>query len=590
MARLVAINADTPGKVYPLTQGECLLGRRLDCHICIPDQRVSRRHTRIRREGDGWQVEDLGSCNGTFVNGRKVLGAARLRHDDEIEVGASKFRIDLADELESAAQNAAVLVGEGLDHTVSIASAELTQLGVFPRRTGGAPLERELEQAQRKLQAMYRVSETLAGTLEPQALLDKLVAQLLEVFPQASVVAAVTFDPRTQLPRTQAAKKRRPRDEDTQAGVAIPRAVVERVIRQGNAVLLRAPSEGREFGELFSASSQAPHETMVIKNPLAGISGASILPVEPLSAAVGWRMGAPLMFRGESMGILHVEAEPALGFFTQDDLDLLGGVCAQASVGLHLIGLHQKNLARERLDYDLRLARQIQRNLLPRDVPKLAGLEFAVHYEPAFHVGGDFYDFLYHDPQRLSVVVGDVSGKAISGALFMARVTNEIRAAAPMEQVARKVLSRVNRSLAEVAEDGMFVTMLYATVDVAASTLRFANAGHTIALLRRAGQVAQLEYDEARTLPLGIDDELSVAEAVVKLVPGDVLLLYTDGLIEARSMSGEFYGQERLERAFGAGLGSARETLEAVLADLDRFVEDAPQADDQTVVCFVYSP
>lgn len=573
MARLVALGPDNPGKVYPLDQGECLLGRRLDCHVCVNDQRASRRHARIRREGDGWHLEDLGSCNGTYINGRRVQGAARLRHGDEFAIGASKYRVDLTEEIASAAENAAVVV-EGHDATVSLSLADLSDPRAFPRRDGGG-LQRELDRAQRKLHAMYRISETLAGSLDPQTLLGRLVDHLLDLFPQASVTAAVTVDPRTRQARTQAVRRRRTRDHDTQPGVVIPRAVIDRVIRQGSAVLLKAPSD-------FAGG---PADTMVIKNPLIGLSGEGMPRPDQLDA-VSWRMGAPLAFRGESMGILHVEAEPALGFFSQDDLDLLGGVTAQASVVLHLIGVHQKLLARERLDYDLRVARQIQRNLLPREVPKLPSLDFAVHYEPAFHVGGDFYDFLYHDPARLSVVVGDVAGKAISGALFMARVTNEIRAAAPHEQTPPRVLQRVNRALTEVAEDGMFVTMVYLTIDLDRAAVRFSNAGHTMPLLRRDGQVMQLEFDAARTLPCGIDPVLDVAEAVVTVKAGDVLLLYTDGLVEARSMSGEFYGLERLEQSFQRCTGGARESLEAVLSDLDRFVADAPQADDQTVVCF----
>ena len=148
--------------------------------------------------------------------------------------------------------------------------------------------------------------------------------------------------------------------------------------------------------------------------------------------------------------------------------------------------MHQRLLTRERLEYDLRLARQIQRNLLPREPPRVVGLDFAVHYEPAFQVGGDFYDFLWLDAHTLAFVVGDVSGKAISGALFMARVTSEIRAAAPIETSPRRVLQRVNRALSEVAEDGMFTTMVYCVIDLEKNILRFANAGHTTPLLRRA--------------------------------------------------------------------------------------------------------
>ncbi len=577
MARIITLSPEA-GKIHRLDGPECLLGRRLDCHIHINDQRVSRRHARIRREGDAWQLEDLWSCNGTFINGRRIQGAARLRHGDELEIGASRFRMDLADDMVAAVENAPVLVPDSVDQSASplIEVANLRQEATTRKILSVPDAAREIDRIQRKLQAMYKISETVASTLEPRALLDKVTGLLLEVFPQAAAASAVTVDTRSQQLRTQASRRRKGRDRESLApNMSIPQHVVDRVLLQGQSVLLRT---------LGDVSTSQPVDPETVREAQAQGARETLASPEP-GGPVGWRMGAPLSCRGENLGILHVEAEPVQGYFTQDDLDLLGGLAAQAGVALHLIRLHQRLLARERLDYDLRLARQIQRNLLPRDPPRVTGLEFAVHYEPAFHVGGDFYDFLWLDPHKLALVVGDVSGKAISGALFMARVTSEIRAAAPVESSPRRVLQRVNRALSEVAEDGMFTTMVYVVIDLAQNSLRFANAGHTTPLLRRNGEVIALEYPEARTLPLGVEVKIEVGEAPVQLQPGDTLMLYTDGLIEARSVNGEFYGQERLQQSLLRAPASARTTLENVLADLDRFVEEAPQSDDQTVVC-----
>lgn len=558
------------------------MGRRLDCHVCIPDQRVSRRHARIRSEGhDGWQLEDLGSCNGTFINGRRVQGSMRLRHGDEIEIGTSRFRMDLADEALAALEAAPVLTPEA-DGPVTMLALSPFAASLKPPAPSSdrAPLARDLERLQRKLQAMYKISETVASGLDVQTLLDRVTAVLLEVLPQATASAAVTVEPRSQELRVQAVRRRHSGAHDL-TGLNISHAVVDRVLRQGQSVLLRAPSD---------QSSGVPVDTMVIKNPLLAPIGDGPLP-PPSEGAVGWRMGAPLAFRGEAFGILHVEAESALGYFTQDDLDLLGGVAAQAGVALYLVGLHQRLMARERFDYDLKLARQIQRNLLPRDPPRVPGIDFAIHYEPAFHVGGDFYDFLWHDPKRLSMVIGDVSGKAISGALFMARVTSEIRTSGPMELSPSRVIQRVNRSLSEVAEDGMFTTMVYLSLDLDQHTVRYSNAGHTTPLVRRAdGSVEELEFDESRCLPVGVLPKIEVGETALQLFPGDVLVLYTDGIIEACSPSGEFYGQARLVEALRNASSNARTLLDAVLADVDRFVGEAPQADDQTVVCLSINP
>jgi serine phosphatase RsbU (regulator of sigma subunit) len=583
VAHLVAISPNA-GHLYRIDGTECLLGRRLDCHVHIDDQRVSRRHARVRREGDTWQLDDLGSSNGTYVNGRQIQNATRLRHGDEIEIGAARFRVDLADEMVAAAENASVLIGDTPD------TAVMSLIEVANLRGGVAPsiaqvnlddAAREAERLQRKLAAMYKIAETVASTLEPRVLLDKVVGLLLEVFPQAASAVAVTLDGRSQQLRTQATRRRhRTRDPLlASSNMNIPQRVVDRVLRQRHSVLLRAQTD---LGASQPIDSEAVREAFADS---AALPSAAHDPGPIDSENVGWRMGAPLAFHNESLGILHVEAEAALGYFDQNDLDLLDALAAQAGVALHLIGLHQRLLARERLDYDLRLARQIQRNLLPREPPRVAGLDFAVHYEPAFHVGGDFYDFLWLDARRLAIVVGDVSGKAVSGALFMARVTSDVRAATPVERAPHRVLQRVNRALAEVAEDGMFTTMVYLVLDLDTNTLRFANAGHTAALLVRNGSVVALEEEHARTMPLGIEATLDVGEAQVELRPGDTLMLYTDGIIEARSLHGTFYGVERLQHCIKNTRGGARATLEAVLRDVDRFVEQAPQADDQTMVC-----
>ncbi len=591
MGSIVTLGPADAGKTHRLDTGECLLGRRLDCDVCIPDQRISRRHARIRKEGEGYALEDLGSCNGTFVNGRRIQGSARLRHGDEVEIGASRFRIDLSDEMVAQAENPAVRITQDVTehtlHMIEVAHLGLTPSLPPPGAPKPVPKALDAQRLERKLQAMYRISETVAGTLDASALLERVCGILLEVFPQAVAVAAVTVEPRTKQLRTQASRRRAGRDTPAPGPMDISQQVVDRVLRQGHSVLLRATE--MDHDALGLDTPAGPLDTLVIKNPLPMPRADGSLPTKA-EGAVGWRMGAPLIVRGEHMGILHVDADAVLGYFTQDDLDLFQALAGQAAVALHLIGMHQRLLARDRLDYDLQLARQIQRNLLPRNPPRIAGVDFAVHYEPAFHVGGDFYDFLWLDPQRLAMVVGDVSGKAISGALFMARVTSEIRFAAPVESHPRRIIQRVNRALAEVAEDGMFVTMAFLSLDLTQQILRFSNAGHTTPALLRGGKVTPLEYPSARCLPVGVEARVEVAEAQVKLIPGDVLVLYTDGIIEARSMKGEFYGVPRLHSVLEkCGGSTARKVLEAVLADVDRFVEDAPQADDQTVVCLAIS-
>lgn len=559
MARIISL-APEKGRIHRLDAPENLIGRRLDCHVYVNDQRVSRRHARIRREAEGLQLEDLGSSNGTFVNHRRIHGSVRLRDGDLIAIGAWSWQLDLSDE-QITGVDASLVADLPGDLTASF--ADLRGLGVAVVQRKAATLyeaEQEIERVHRKLQAVHRVAEAVSSTLDSAQMLERVTTLLLEVFPPASRASVLGIDSSSGALRALSSRSRRRGAEDDE-GVRIVRSVVDRMLRLGQGVLISQAADANSE-ELLARRDSVPDE---------------------LTGGIGWRMGAPLTVRGEHSGVVLLEAEPALGYFSKNDLDLLSGLAAQIAVALHLIDMHQRLLVRDRLDHDLKLARQIQRNLLPRDPPRVAGLEIAVHYEPAFHVGGDFYDFLWRDQQQLSIVVGDVSGKAVSGALFMARVTSEIRAVASLGSPAR-VIERVNRALAEIADDGMFVTLVYLTIDLRDNTMRFANAGHTIPLLQRGDELLSLEFDRARSMPVGVLPEIQCDEVVVQLFPGDVLMLYTDGIIEARSMKGEFYGQERLDAAVARAPRTARGALDEVLRDVDAFVEAAPQADDQTVV------
>ena len=150
-------------------------------------------------------------------------------------------------------------------------------------------------------------------------------------------------------------------------------------------------------------------------------------------------------------------------------------------------------------------------------MPQVVGLDFAVHYEPAYQIGGDFYDFIWHDPSHLGLAVGDVAGKAISAALYMARLTCELRSRAAIARTPARLLRRVNQEIAKLGDDGMFATLVYCIYDLETRSLVFTNAGHCVPLLRRGDRVFPLQAERAHTPPLGVTPELEAGEARVQL-------------------------------------------------------------------------
>lgn len=562
MPSLVFLAGPIAGRRFKLGDGDHVIGRRSDCQIFVPDMRVSRQHARLWRDGGGWSLEDLGSNNGTFVNGVRLDHATSVRHDDEITIASNRIRVEAREPTPAPR-----VPGGDAPGPVTIVEVGATPLFRSRDDSGGGqvPLvstgliraadQRAVRLIERKLDALTEVLHATASSTSVGALLAKLSEAILELFPQADDVGVLVEDDRTGELRVLCQRHREPPgpragdDEGPRSGeLRVPATIIQHVLSDRRGVLLGESADGSDRE----------------------------------AAGLGTRMGAPLLYHGAHYGLVYVESQ-ALGF-RQEDVDLLQAIATQAGLAMHATRIGEELARRERLERDLRVARQIQRSLLPASVPAIAGLDFAVHYEPAYQIGGDFYDFIWHDPTHLGVAVGDVAGKAISAALYMARLTSELRSRAAIARTPARLLRRVNQEIAGLGDDGMFATLVYCLYDLEARSLVFTNAGHCVPLIRRGDRVFPLQADRAHTPPLGVTPELDAGEAHVQLLPGDLLLMVSDGILEARDPRGEEYGLDRLCRRLSARTGSADDVIKAILADVDAHAGEAAQGDDMTMV------
>jgi steroid delta-isomerase-like uncharacterized protein len=236
---------------------------------------------------------------------------------------------------------------------------------------------------------------------------------------------------------------------------------------------------------------------------------------------------------------------------------------------------------RERIEQELRVARQIQRSLLPEATPELYGWQLAAYYKPAREVGGDFYDFLELEDGRLGLVVGDATGKGMPAALVMATTRGMLRAVAQSLDSPGEVLARVNDALCPDIPSEMFVTCFYAILDPKSGTLSYANAGHDLPYLWHEGDAKELR---ARGMPLGLMPEMSYDEREAVLREGDCVLFYSDGLVEAHDPHYEMFGFPRLG-ALIAEHGNQRSLVDSLLKELYYFVgERWEQEDDITLL------
>lgn len=301
--------------------------------------------------------------------------------------------------------------------------------------------------------------------------------------------------------------------------------------------------------------------------------------------AAGVRLAIPLVSQGELIGLLNLGPRLSQQDYSSDDKSLLNTLATQAAPAVRVAQLVREQQAqaraRERIEQELRIARLIQQTLLPKELPELPGWRLAAYYQPARAVGGDFYDFIAFDDGRLGLVVGDVTDKGVPAALVMATTRSVLRTAAQGAVSPGDVLERANNLLCPDMPSKMFVTCLYAILDPRTGQLVYANAGHDLPYQRGSDGVAELR---ATGMPLGLMPGMRYEEKETTLCPGDSLLLYSDGLVEAHDPEREMFGFPRLMKLMGEDIGEVPLT-EHLLNSLAHFTGPAwEQEDDVTLV------
>lgn len=271
--------------------------------------------------------------------------------------------------------------------------------------------------------------------------------------------------------------------------------------------------------------------------------------------------------------------------YTHEDLVLLNSLAAQVAPALRVAQMVQEQQEqvreRERIEQELRTAQAIQHAFLPKDVPVLPGWQIAPYYHPAREVGGDFYDFLLFADGRLGLIIGDVTGKGIPAALVMATVHTMLRTAVQEIASPGAVLARVNDLLAAEIPAGMFVTCFYALLDPKNGRLWYANAGHEPPYRQEGENAAELW---ATGMPLGLMPGSCYEEYEAVLAPGESLLFYSDGLVEAHNAQHEMFGFQRLQALLARNAG-ATSRIDFLLRELNNFTgEGWEQEDDVTLV------
>jgi serine phosphatase RsbU (regulator of sigma subunit) len=360
--------------------------------------------------------------------------------------------------------------------------------------------------------------------------------------------------------------------------------------------------------ELYIASSQNIHESEIED---FGKSGRQILSEKIVSTKkpillneigknhpyaylrewksdIGSIIGAPLISgNGKPLGILFATKKYTFGFYP-DDLAMLEAYANQGVIALDNATLLKASFERERMEEELRIARDVQQRLLPHKTPKYNGISIEALTITAYEVGGDYYDYINFSDDQLGFIIGDVSGKGTSAAFYMAEAKGIIQSLSKSFQEPRELLIRTNEILYETLERKSFISMLMASLNCKTNTLSFARAGHCPLLYYNSKQneASLLQPDGIGVgLEKGVVFRQKLKEEKVKCQSGDIFVFYTDGLSEARNHGGEEYGDERLRDLVAKNATkTAPEIKDLVIDSILSFLDGQSLSDDLTLL------
>jgi phosphoserine phosphatase RsbU/P len=543
MPSLTMLNGEWPGKVFPLDRDEIVIGKGVGCHVILPDQYVSKAHARIERKPDGFYIDNLQNTNKTKVAGTLLTGPRRLANGDLIKICNYT--------LIYAAGDGSSLGTTNILETIDLSKATSRSAGPW--------------QTAEKLRAIMEISAELVGVLDEIFVLEKALDSLLRAFPQAERGFILSRHNVNDALTVKASKLRNADASDAlPSGTAYDLAVGER-----QAILFEDVATDSRFSQ-------------------SGSIGASR--VQSIICAPLWDQ------QRKPVGVVQVDTRDHRHHFKQEDLSFLVAVAGTISLAVENARLHAIEVVHLQTEQEARDAWAVQRSFIPDRCPVVARYEFWHHYEPARFVGGDYFDYLPYGgarPRRppsaakqWAISVGDVSGKGMPAALLMARLATEVRLLLQVEPDPARVVGLLNRSLCENDAGGKFVTFLLSLLDVRQNRLTVLNAGHMGPMIRRAGgQIEVIGQDESGP-PLGIVNDQPYEATTSPIDPGDVVVLYTDGVNEAMSPAKEPFGMGRLERCVKDTPGGASAVGQAIRDAVRAHAGDQVQFDDITLICF----
>ena len=519
-----------------------VVGRSSKADLVLSDRFLSRQHARFYREDDRWMVEDLGSRNTTLLNGRPLAVPGRVSAGDLVKLSETVISIEGFSTSSSRPKAEDSVKTSSSDTIVLRSASELI-----------AAAERESAGRLKLLNEVHRAL-AVSGTLE-----ELLEAVLDRTFVHLQPEEAVIFLKKPYGGLERVASRRLP---SARGDFFYSRSLESEVAEKGqSALVLDAQTDAR-----FAAAESI------------------------MSSGVRSLMAAPLLDSSGSHGMIVLSSRIHVRRFAEQDLELLSALGSVAALRIRNLALAEEGARRRELEKEMAIARQIQLALLPDQLPEIPGYSVFAVNDASRAVSGDFYEFQGRDEgDEQVIVIADVSGKGMAASLLAASFDALLMGPIEVGHPPDHLCARVSRRLFMKTPPERYVTAVIMALDPGTGRLSYTNAGHNPGLLVRAdGTVQRLE---ANGLPLGLFPVVEYEKVEINLGPGDLVVLYTDGITEAANPKGDEYGLDRLQAVVRK---YSQEPLVALAVAIETavevFVDGTPFGDDRTIVMLRREP
>jgi sigma-B regulation protein RsbU (phosphoserine phosphatase) len=545
-ARLKIVNRFGVMRSLPLGKPVFTIGRKAENDLQLLSDSVSRQHAEIVYEDDAYYLVDIGSKRGTFVNDQQIARCA-LQHLDRIRIGGDEDQQIIF-----------------LDDTIERASAIFDS---SPRLTLTPQQADRVTSANEELQKLARfieVNQAFKFSLTPDDVLCLIVDAAIEIT-QAERGFLMLRNLSGDLEFKVARDDRRSWLEG--ADFAMSRSVVEESFKQNRSVII---NDSRE-----AASS-------IARESVRSLDLRSIACVPLRRFQMTENMDATTVLKRDAVGVLYVDSHVIGGTITETSIRLLESLAFEATKSLENVRLMHEEQEKKQIEQELGVARQVQVALSPTAYKVPDYFEVAAHNIPSRYVGGDFYDFISLRDERSAFVLGDVSGQGVAAALLAAMAQGALQAQFTSNLPLAEVVTSLNKVLVQRSASNRFITLFCATLDPDGH-FTYINAGHNPPVLARAN--GETETLTTKSVLLGAFDFVEYKPRQTRLAPGDVVVMYTDGVTEASDADNQMFGDERLEKLVrdGVHLG-AEEIKQWIMDEVLNFTAGLPQGDDITLI------